>query len=49
MDMSLLENMPQGEPTKIPEGVKLLPAVLRNPDGDGFFPALQRIFISLFL
>lgn len=39
MDMSLLENMPQGEPTKIPEGVKLLPAVLRNSDGDGFFPA----------
>lgn len=38
MDKSLLKDLSAGQPNKIPQGVKLVPAVLKNTMGDKFFP-----------
>ena len=38
MDKSLLKDLSAGQPNKIPQGVKLIPAVLKNTMGDKFFP-----------
>ena len=38
MDKSLLKDLSSGQPNKIPQGVKLIPAVLKNTMGDKFFP-----------
>ena len=38
MDKSLLKDLSADQPSKIPQGVKLIPAVLKNTAGDKFFP-----------
>jgi len=38
-DMRLLQNMAKDPQGRIPEGVKLLPALLKNKDGENFLPA----------
>ena len=38
MDKRLLKDLSAGHPNKIPQGEKLIPAVLKNTMGDKFFP-----------
>lgn len=38
MDKSLLKDLSADQPSRIPQGVKLIPAVLKNTAGDKFFP-----------
>lgn len=38
MDKNLLKDLSAGQPNKIPQGVKMIPAVLKNTMGDKFFP-----------